>query len=81
MFQPVTLLQIIWALFVWSAIIFGVPLACVLIYNCFSRGIFRRKKDAGNGDAKRNDPIRCLNCGAPIESGQQACPKCGWTWK
>ena len=45
MFQPVTPLQVFLALLTWLGIIFGVPLGCLLIYNCVSRGFFKRKND------------------------------------
>jgi hypothetical protein len=25
--------------------------------------------------------LRCLGCGAVIDSNQQSCQACGWTWK
>jgi predicted amidophosphoribosyltransferase len=28
----------------------------------------------------RDENIECVECGATIEPGQQACPACGWTW-
>jgi hypothetical protein len=28
-----------------------------------------------------SDKVRCLGCGADIDSNQEACQKCGWTWK
>jgi hypothetical protein len=27
------------------------------------------------------DKVRCLNCGADIDSKQETCQICGWTWK
>lgn len=79
MFEPVTPLQIFLALLAWLGIIFGVPLGCLLIYNCVSRGFFKRKKDPSQKQGG-TESIRCLNCGANIDPGHQQCQKCGWTW-
>ena len=27
------------------------------------------------------EEVRCLKCGAAIDSKEQSCQKCGWTWK
>jgi predicted RNA-binding Zn-ribbon protein involved in translation (DUF1610 family) len=26
------------------------------------------------------EDVECVECGATITAGQQACPACGWTW-
>ena len=80
MAAPTALLQLIWVVLVWLGIILGVPLACLLIYSCITRGIFKRKKYDYEIE-KRNEPIFCLNCRTMIEPTQNACPKCRWTWK
>lgn len=28
-----------------------------------------------------SEDTACLHCGITIEAGQQACPRCGWTWR
>lgn len=80
MFQAETPWEMIRILLVWLGIVFGVPLTCLLIYNCATRGFFKRKKDPPENQ-RHNEPIRCMNCGTTINLNEQACPKCGWTWK
>jgi uncharacterized paraquat-inducible protein A len=80
MAAPTTLWQLIEVILAWLGIVFGVPLACLLIYNCATRGFFKHRKD-DHEKAKQNEPVVCLNCRTMIDSTEQACPKCGWTWK
>jgi hypothetical protein len=80
MAAPTTLLQLIWVVLTWFGIIFGVPLMCLLIYTCVTRGFFKRRKDEHENE-KHNEPVPCLNCRTMIDSTQNTCPKCGWTWK
>lgn len=48
---------------------------CFLIYRCPACG-----KVEFFEPATFAEDIQCMDCGAAIAPGQEACPNCGWTW-
>jgi predicted lipid-binding transport protein (Tim44 family) len=77
----------------YGANTFGLILAIILLIIMYSalpitvgfvvfwiiRTLKKNKKAQGQKAFAMDD--LCLNCGAAIDSKQQACQKCGWTWK
>ena len=78
--EGVTLPQMLWVIFLYGAIISVIPVSCILIYIWFFRGMLKRKSEQLQ-ERSCSDDFRCLGCGAVIDPDQQACQKCGWTWK
>jgi len=54
-------------LFVWS-----------LIWICRTTNKNKKKQIQ---EPRGSEQVRCLGCGAVIDSKQQSCQICGWTWK
>ena len=73
-----------WLLFYAFVIYVVIPVALILLVIRMVTWIFRaanKNKKSQLQEPSGNEQVRCLGCGAAIDSKQQSCQKCGWTWK
>jgi hypothetical protein len=77
-------LGVLWILFITLVIYVFIPLALSSLAVWILIKILRtqdKNKKAPCQEHGSQEEFRCLGCGAVIDSKQQSCRACGWTWK
>jgi flagellar biosynthesis/type III secretory pathway M-ring protein FliF/YscJ len=73
-----------WLVFVVLVFYVVIPVAFIFLFAWILAWIFsaaKKNKKMQLEEQSRGEQDRCLGCGAVIDSKQQSCQICGWTWK
>ena len=80
MLTGITTSGVIWLIILGLFMVLAFPITVSLVGFWLVRAIKKNKKTQLQ-EWSGKEEVRCLGCGAVIDSKQQSCQTCGWTWK